>query len=325
MDITIRVDKPEAHPGNTLHCKVQIQVKSKTKTRRIVAAFFGEFFSVYSTGKHTYTNRNVFVKLEKPLWIPEDGKAGNIEPGTHEYTADFIVPDGLMPSFPPASMEGMRFPGRLQYFVKAVATKVIGFEDERFEKIYLVSRDFASTTAERRRFGTVPAGKTRPMASLTLDRSTYKPGGMIQCKVVVDKQAASCKIQDAVLSIRNKCWGWVENAWHVEDVWRDEYSLGMVDSSSKDFTLAIPIDACPTLYGGNVKVTWDVHLDVKLALAMDAHLTVPVVVISSGASLPVEDMGTDVEPGVRFCRSCGTVLESGSNKCAFCGDVLDEP
>ncbi len=325
MDITISVDKREVYPNDKINCTIHVLVKNKTKTKRIVASFFGEFLSLFYGSKSTHTNRNVFVNLEKQLWIPEDKKSGTIEAGTYEYKVDFDVPDGLMPSFPPASMEETRFPGRLQYFIKAVATKVIGFEDERFEKIFIMSKDFASTTSERRRFGTIPGNKTRPMASVTLDRSTYKPGEMVNCQIVVDKRDANCTIQDTNLTIRNKCWGWVEGSWHIEDIFRDEYNLGNMDSPSpKTFTLMVPVQACPTDYGGNVKITWDVHLHVKLSLAKDVHLTVPIVVVAAGATVPAEDSGSGAAPGARFCPSCGTLLETGSNTCKLCNDVLDE-
>ncbi len=323
MDIAISVDNREVYPNDTIHCTISVLVKGKTKTKRIVASFFGEFLSLYYGSKSTHTNRNVFFTLEKTLWLPDDKKSGNIDPGTFEFKADFVVPDGLMPSFPPASMEGTRFCGRLQYFVKVVATKVIGFEDERAERVFVISKDFISSTTEHRRTGAAPATRNKPAATVSLERSVYKPGEMVNCTVAVDKKDATCKIQDVLLSLRNQCWGWVDGAWCIDDVFRDEYSLGASDQGSKSFSLLLPADAATTLYGGNVKITWDVHLQVNLSLSKDLHLTVPILVGSKGAVVPPDEASRDAVPGRLFCPMCGSPLDPAKTKCESCDSVLE--
>ncbi len=324
MKITITLDKHEAFPGEKIDCVFCIDAGKKVKIKLIEAAFSGEFLSIRYGNKSTSTNRNVFVRIPKTLWTPADGKADTIGPGVLECTASFEVPPGLMPSFPPPGLEGNRYPGRLQFFISCTVKKTFGFDDDRFERVFIRSRDFISSTTEHRRSGSVPATRFKPEATLMLDKSVYKPGETITCKVGVAKQDASCIVHDIRLALRGQCWGWVDGSWIIEDIFRDEYSLGNVAPPATSFALVVPDEAAPTLYGGNVKVTWDVHLHVKLSMARDLHLTVPILVATKGATVPSGEASRDANPGTHFCPACGSPVDIAASKCTTCGSAFDD-
>lgn len=333
MDLTIEPAAREARPGDVIPCKMQVRIKRKTRIKRIEMIFIGEFVAIDYNHKTPIVNRNVFVRLVKALWTPGDGEtAAPLGPGTLDFEASVAVPGELMPSFPPGGLvPGSRFPGVLNYQVRLVVIKSFGFDEERSVPVLVRNDEFMSVSTDHRKAGSVPATRKAPAASISLDKSVCKPGDVIDCHVVVEKLDAACKIQGVQLALRNRCWGWADKRWHHVNVFVDTYDLGSLEDGPRRFSLLVPGDAALTIYGGNVKITWDVHLRVQLALARDLQLTVPVIVAGSDATIPVEALDHAPVPAPasgsshdRFCPACGASTGSGAGTCDACGSELDD-
>jgi sporulation-control protein spo0M len=322
--VNLSLNKLSFYPREEIICDIQLNFKKETKVKSIELLLIGQYraWTEDSEGG-TVSTTNQFMELKEIVWSPA-GEEWERIPGNSRFVSKFIVPDEIVPSFPPEEFTKKNYHGLVEYFIKLSVRKPRGLNKNKRISINLRSTTFRSVSNEFWKEGQISPKPSKPSLYVQLENAQFKPGEAVRGHFMVDNQQAQSNIRKIDVMLRNQVTSKVKHSRaRNESIFIDGIEVIDYINAKISFEFFLPPNAFPTITGGIVHVRWDIQVKVDIKRARDVVLTLPILVGSVNSIFETARYMTTPISDVNFCPYCGIKVETGSSSCPVCGNKLE--